>query len=168
MKIWLIGMMGSGKTSVGQMVAARLGVPFADTDRLVEESVGSTIAEYWAEHGEPAFRKVEREVVASLQDAKGIIATGGGAVVDETNRALIAESGTVVWLDARPEALAARVGEGADRPMVATAKTSVKAVLESTRDSRSEIYREMADHRIPTDDLSPLEVAERVEALWKS
>lgn len=168
MKIWLIGMMGSGKTSVGQMVAARLGLPFADTDRLVEEKVGSTIAEYWAEYGEQAFRKVEREVVAALRDADGIIATGGGAVVDETNRALIADSGTVVWLDARPEALAARVGSGADRPMVATAKTPVRAVLESTLDSRSEIYTEIADHRIPTDDLSPEEVAERVEALWKS
>lgn len=69
MKIWLIGMMGSGKTSVGELVAANLGVPFADTDRLVEERLGSSIANYWTEHGEAAFRDVEREVVAGLQDA---------------------------------------------------------------------------------------------------
>lgn len=167
MKIWLIGMMGSGKTSVGELVAANLGVPFADTDRLVEERLGSSIANYWTEHGEAAFRDVEREVVAGLQDAEGIIATGGGAVVDQNSRTVITRTGTVVWLDARPEELAARVGEGADRPLVTTAKTPARALLESTLDMRSEIYREMADHTIHTDDLSPEEVAERVEALWK-
>lgn len=168
MKIWLIGMMGSGKTSVGEMAASKLGIPFADTDRLVEERTGSTVAHFWTEHGEPAFREVEKEVVASLEDADGIIATGGGAIVDETSRAIIARSGMVVWLDARPEALAARLGSGVDRPIVTSAKTPVKTILASTLDVRSEIYKEVADLRIATDDLSPEEVAERIEALWNS
>ncbi len=168
MKIWLIGMMGSGKTSAGQLAASNLGVPFADTDAMVEERVGTSIAEYWAKHGEPAFRKVESDVVASLEGARGIVATGGGAAVDESSRALIARSGKVVWLDARPETLAARVGNGGTRPLLSQTGEPTRTLLELTLDQRLVIYDELADHRIPTDGLSQMEVAARIEELWRS
>ncbi len=167
MKIWLVGMMGSGKTSVGEKAASSLGIPFADTDHLVEQRVGATIASYWTEHGERAFRRVEREVVAELEGASGIVATGGGAVMDEANRAVIARSGEVVWLDARPEALAARIGDSHGRPLLEEGDRPPHELLELTLDERSIAYEELADHRIPTDELSPEEVAARIEDLWK-
>ena len=166
MKIWLVGMMGSGKTSAGEMAAAKLGVPFADTDRLVEERVGASIAGFWKEHGEAAFRQVESDVVAELETVEGIVATGGGAVLDTTNRAIVARSGRVVWLDARPEALAARVGTGGERPLVGGRHASTRATLQLTLDERSSIYEDLAEHRIGTDDLSTEEVAAEIELLW--
>lgn len=167
MKIWLVGMMGSGKTSVGEKAASNLDVPFADTDHLIEQRVGSTIATYWTERGERAFRRVEREVVAELEDAGGIVATGGGAVMDEANRAVIARSGVVIWLDARPESLVERIGDFGGRPLLEKGGAPAREVLASTLDERSVVYRELADHRIATDELSAEEVARRIEALWK-
>lgn len=166
MKIWLIGMMGSGKTSAGQLAASNLGVPFADTDRMVEDRVGGSIASFWNERGEAAFRQVECDVVAELETAKGIVATGGGAVLDHASREIVARSGRVVWLDARPEALAARVGKRPDRPLLSGSAASTRLTLQLTLDERSAIYDEVADHRIPTDDLSTGEVAARIELLW--
>ena len=166
MKIWLIGMMGSGTTSAGELAASNLGVPFADTDRMVEDRVGVSIASFWNEHGEAAFRQVESDVVAHLETADGIVATGGGAVVDTASRDIVGRSGTVVWLDARPEALAARVGETPDRPLLSESPASARITLQLTLDERAAIYEELADHRIPTDDLSTEEVASRIESLW--
>lgn len=168
MKIWLIGMMGSGKTSAGKIAASRLGVLFNDTDRLVEAKVGQSVAEYWKDHGEQAFRDIEKSVVQGLADTEGIIATGGGVVLDTDNRALLSSSGSVVWLDATPSALAARVSGSAERPLLAGSEHESERVLMDTMEDRIGLYKSIADHRIPTDDLAAEDVAREIEALWKS
>lgn len=168
MKIWLIGMMGSGKTSAGEIAASNLGVAFLDTDRLVEEKLGMSIARFWTEHGEKAFREVERSVVEEIVDVEGIVAAGGGVVLDEGNRELLSRSGTVVWLDATPAALASRVAGSTDRPLLVQAGEQPEVVLETKLQQRIGLYESVSEHRIATDDLAPGQVAMRIEALWKS
>lgn len=168
MKIWLVGMMGSGKTTAGSMAASALGVPFLDTDQLVTDKVGTTIAELWSDEGEGVFRSAERAVVADIEARSGVVATGGGVVLDAVNRAILARSGTVVWLEASPRVLAARVSTSAERPLLETADQPAVAVLERTLAERSILYEAVADHRVDTDHLDAAAVARRIEGLWKS
>lgn len=168
MKIWLVGMMGSGKTSAGALAAAGLGVPFLDTDQLVAEKVGKTIAELWSDEGEEAFRSVERAVVTDVEASSGIVATGGGVVLDELNRAALARSGTVVWLEASPSALASRVSGSAERPLLETAGEPAVSVLARTLADRSWLYADVAEHRVDTEVLDVEAVAQRIQGLWKS
>lgn len=119
-RLVLIGMMGAGKTSIGQALAERLGWPFTDTDDEIVACTGSSIPELFARDGEPAFRQVESEVVTRTLALPGprVIAVGGGAVVNAANRAGLRDRATVVWLRARVTTLAARVGGGDGRPML--------------------------------------------------
>jgi shikimate kinase len=111
--------MGSGKTTVGRRLAARLGWPFHDADEEIERAAGMTIREMWDRHGEPAFRDGERRVVARLLErGRAVIATGGGAFVQPDTRALVLERGTAVWLDADLAVLAARVAKRSTRPLL--------------------------------------------------
>lgn len=167
MRIWLIGMMGSGKTSAGEIAARNLGVPFMDTDRIVEQRTGESVTSLWSASGEEAFRDVERTVVEELAGEEGIVATGGGVVLDAVNRQVLVDSGTVVWLRAEPSTLAARVAMTSDRPLLAGSEDRV-GVLETKLRERLDLYESVADYRIETDDLSPAEVAGEIEALWKS
>lgn len=168
MKIWVIGMMGSGKTSAGEIAATNLGVPFIDTDQVVEERTGMSVAGVWASGGEETFRDIERSIVEELVDAEAIVATGGGVVLHEGSRRLLVESGTVVWLDATPSALASRVAGSSSRPLLAGAEEEPEEVLETKLSERVALYESVAHHRIDTDGLSPVEVARKIEALWKS
>ena len=107
--IVLVGMMGAGKSSVGRRLAARLGVPFIDADTEIEAAAGMTIADIFARHGEPEFRKGEARVIARLLEAgPQVLATGGGAVMDPNTRALIAAKSVSVWLKADLEVLLRR------------------------------------------------------------
>jgi shikimate kinase len=121
-KLILIGLRGSGKTSVGRRAALRLGIPFIDTDRAVVDRAGKTIADIFRDSGEPAFRALEKEAVADALRAPGpaVIAAGGGAVLDPANVAAFRAAGFVVWLTAPIDTLAARVaadsGTAAGRP----------------------------------------------------
>lgn len=119
-RLVLIGMMGAGKTSIGQALAERLGWPFTDTDDEIVACTGSSIPELFARDGEPVFRQVESEVVTRTLALPGprVIAVGGGAVVNAANRAGLRDRATVVWLRARVATLAARVGGGDGRPML--------------------------------------------------
>ena len=116
--IWLIGMMGSGKTTVGELAAAARGMPHRDMDRLIEEREGRSVAEIFAADGEDFFRKLEKETVARLaadpEDA--VVSTGGGAVLDQSNREAMRRSGAVAWLDAPASVLAGRAQGG--RPLL--------------------------------------------------
>jgi shikimate kinase len=117
--IVLVGMMGAGKTSVGELLAERLGLPFVDSDAEIERETGLTIAAIFARFGEAHFREVERRVLARLVGAPPrVIAGGGGAFVDVATRALILEWCISVWLQADPATLAARVGDGGERPLL--------------------------------------------------
>lgn len=109
--IVLVGLMGVGKSTIGRRLAARLNLPFVDSDQAIEDAAGLAVAEIFERYGEPYFRDGERRVIARLMEgAPKVIATGGGAFMNETTRALILDRATAVWLDADLEVLAARVG----------------------------------------------------------
>ena len=117
-KIYLVGFMGAGKSTVARRVAHTLGWTPEDTDRQVEALEHRTIAEIFADRGEPYFRDVERNALKSLIGMRhAVVATGGGTFVDATNRALINEDGASVWLDVSFETLSRRIPSDGRRPL---------------------------------------------------
>jgi shikimate kinase len=117
--IALVGLMGAGKTSVGRRLAKRLSLPFADTDAEIEAAAGLGIAEIFERFGEAHFRDGERRVIARLiEGPRQVIATGGGAFMNEETRALILTRCTTIWLDGDIDTLAARVGRRGHRPLL--------------------------------------------------
>ena len=115
----LVGMMGAGKSSIGRRLAARLGIPFVDADSEIERAAGMSIPEIFAKHGEPYFRAGEARVIARLLDGgPSVLATGGGAVMDEGTRELIGVKGISVWLNADIDVLVRRTKRRNDRPLV--------------------------------------------------
>lgn len=117
--IVLVGLMGVGKSTVGRRLAVRLGLPFVDADHEIEEAAGMTIADIFERFGEPYFRDGERRVIARLIDGRPkVIATGGGAFINDETRALILKSAVAIWLDAEPRVLASRVSRRDTRPLL--------------------------------------------------
>jgi len=115
----LVGMMGAGKSSIGRRLAARLGIAFVDADSEIEGAAGMTIAEIFAQHGEPYFRAGEARVIARLLDSgPSVLATGGGSVMDAHTRDLIRDKGISVWLKADVDVLMKRTKRRGDRPLV--------------------------------------------------
>ncbi len=156
--VLLTGPMGAGKSRVGRALASALGWKFVDTDVSVEKAAGMKIAEIFAREGETGFRNRERAVLESLPEQGAVIALGGGAVVAEENRVLLRSKGTLVWLDARPETLVERIGEAAERPLLAGLDRAARiAKLAALRDSRAVAYA-TAVHHIETDGRSADEV----------
>ena len=164
--MWVVGMMGSGKTTAGRIAAHDLGVAFLDTDDVIAERMGCSIAQFWGERGEAAFREVEKVATASLAGRAGVKATGGGVVLDEENRHILNESLKVVWLVAEPETLAARIESQEARPLVASEKLDVE-VLTEMLGQRSHLYAEVATHQIDTETLDPASVALALEEIWR-
>lgn len=118
--IILTGFMGVGKSSIGREVAARTGRPFVDLDDLIVARAGKSIPEIFAQDGEPAFRALEAALCREMGEPAGrVVAVGGGAVVDPANRAALARGGALICLDAEPETLIRRIGDDANRPMLA-------------------------------------------------
>jgi shikimate kinase len=118
--IVLIGLMGAGKTAVGKRLAARLDLPFVDADNEIETAAGQTVSEIFAEHGEAYFRQGERKVISRLLDAcPQVLATGGGAFMNEETRANIEARGISVWLRAELRVLMKRVSRRGNRPLLA-------------------------------------------------
>jgi shikimate kinase len=114
----LVGMMGAGKSSVGRRLAGRLGIPFVDADSEIEAAAGMTIPEIFARHGEPYFRAGEARVIARLlESGPQVLATGGGAMMDENTRALIRDKGVSIWLKADLDVLLKRTKRRNDRPL---------------------------------------------------
>ena len=160
-RMWLVGMPGAGKTTVGRAVATQLGVEFTDTDELVESMVGRSIATIWSEDGESIFREFETIVVSGLGDVTGVISSGGGAILEPRNRAVM--SGMVVWLEARPETIASRLDGNSNRPLLAG--VMVDRIVE-TLTAREALYASIADHRVSTDTVTIDEVVSEVVSLW--
>ena len=158
--IWLIGMMGTGKTTVAALVATLLGRPVVDTDAIVMESTGRTIPELFAE-SEMAFRDAERMAIASFAAAPAsVVATGGGAVLDDRNVILMKELGTLVLLTAGIDEILERLDvAGGARPLFTDAEALVRIDAE-----RRERYFEVADVIVDTSDKEPNQVAEEVVA----
>jgi shikimate kinase len=145
----LIGMMGVGKSSVGKMLASQLRLNFIDTDDEIETAAGMTISEIFERFGEDYFRDGERRVIARLIDGgPKIIATGGGAFVNEQTRELIKARCHSVWIDADIDILVARVSRRSHRPLLVG--KDPKTVLSDLLEKRGDIYA-MADFRVSSD-----------------
>jgi shikimate kinase len=158
-------MMGAGKTEVGKLLAARGPHRFADLDDLVELDAGRTVSEVFEVEGEEGFRRRERAALERLRGEPGmIVATGGGAVLDHANLASMRGSGTVVWLDARPATLSARIAGSGHRPLLSGVDPAAR-LLELSNQRRG-AYQAAAHYRVMTDGRSVEEVADEVEELW--
>ena len=137
--IVLIGLMGAGKSSVGRRLAEKLGFDFVDADHEIEAAAGKTISEIFADHGEPYFREGERRVIARLLGKGGqVLATGGGAFMNEETRARIQENGVSVWLQAPLGLLMKRVMKRQDRPLLKA--EDPEAVMRGLIDQRYPVY----------------------------
>jgi shikimate kinase len=146
----LVGMMGAGKTSVGRRLAHVLGIPFRDADAEIELAAGCTVNEIFERFGEPAFRAGERKVIARLLgEPPHILATGGGAFMDEETRARIKEGAISIWLRAPIELLLERVMRKDTRPLLRN--TDRRAALDRLLKEREPIYAQ-ADITIESDD----------------
>lgn len=144
--IVLIGLMGVGKSTVGRRLAKRLDLPFVDADAEIESAAGMSIADIFDRFGEGYFRDGERRVIARLIDGTPkVIATGGGAFINEETRGLILESATAIWLDANPAVLAERVARRDTRPLL------------RNRDPL-EVLRELARVRNPIYAMAPIHI----------
>ena len=147
--IFLVGMMGAGKTTVGRLLARRLKLRFVDSDQEIESRCGVKIPLIFEIEGEAGFRAREAQVLSELTALEGIVlGTGGGAVLAEDNRRRLSTNGTVVYLRARPEDLYERVRHDRNRPLLATADPLGR--LRELYAQRDPVYRSIADLTIDT------------------
>ncbi|MER7167800.1 shikimate kinase [Micromonospora sp. NPDC000207] len=158
----LVGAPGSGKTTVGETLAAALGVGFRDTDTDIEALAGKPIPEIFIDEGEAHFRDLERAAVAAaLTSHPGILALGGGAILAEENRAALVGH-TVVHLSVELTDAVKRVGLGVGRPLLAI---NPRATLKHLMDQRRPLYAEVATATVVTDGRTPTEIADEIVSL---
>jgi shikimate kinase len=137
----LVGMMGSGKSSIGRRLATRLAMPFVDADTEIEQAAGMTIPEIFEQHGEPYFRAGEARVIARLLDhGPQVLATGGGAFMNGDTRAVIRHKGVSIWLKAELDVLMKRIKRRNDRPLLKTDDPA--ATLKALIAERYPVYAE--------------------------
>lgn len=155
--LWLIGMMGTGKTTVGVISAERTGRPFLDVDATIMEASGRTIPELFAE-GEDVFRRWETDMVREASAHQpSVIATGGGAILATTNVKTMRSTGTIVLLTAPVDVIAERIDLRGDRPL-ATSQEALAALAEL----RLATYLEASDHAVATEGRFPADIADEV------
>ncbi|MQA66366.1 MAG: shikimate kinase [Alphaproteobacteria bacterium] len=160
--IVLVGLMGAGKTSIGRLLAERLGLPFVDSDAEIERAGGAAIDEIFVLEGEATFRSGERRVIARLLSGPpAVIATGGGAYLDPTTRATVRERAVSVWLKANLDTLVKRTSRRGGRPLLK--RGDPRKILASLIDERYPVYGE-ADLTVETGEESPEIVVKRVLA----
>lgn len=158
--IVLVGMMGAGKSSVGRRLGARLALPFIDADTEIEAAAGMTIPEIFERHGEPAFRSGEARVIERLLDAgPQVLATGGGAFVNDTTRAAVRGKAVSLWLKAEFDVLMRRIKRRSDRPMLKTADPAT--TLQRLMAERDPFYAE-ADLIVESRDVPHMTVVEEI------
>ncbi len=164
-KLVLVGAMGAGKTTVGRRVSDAWGVAFRDTDHDIEQSEGRAVSDIFVDSGEARFRELEREaVVAALTGYDGVLALGGGAVLDERTREALAGH-RVVFLRVGLGEATKRVGLGVSRPLLLG---NVRGRIKQLIDERTPVYESVATHVVDTDGLAIDEVVARVSALLDS
>lgn len=147
--IALVGLPGSGKSSVGRQLARRLGVPMTDSDAVIEQRIGESIRSFFEREGEERFRDIEEEVIGALcSSAEGVLATGGGAVLRRSNRKALHERSTVIYLRSSPEELQRRLRHDTHRPLLQVADPRAK--LRELYAQRDPLYRETAHFIIET------------------
>lgn len=162
--LWLLGMMGSGKTAVGREVARLTGHRFVDLDAEIERDAGMDVARIFSREGQAGFRRRERQALLAVAGEAIVVATGGGAVLDQRNVATMRETGTTVWLSAGVGTLAARVGDGRGRPLLSTSEPGER--LEAILAERQPLYRQAADSEVDTEGRTVEDLAREVRELW--
>lgn len=154
--IYLIGFMGSGKTSTARMLASRLNCPYSDTDSEIEASTGLSIPEIFYREGEAYFRNKESEILFGMPDSDYVISTGGGIIGKEENRKWMKKNGLVVFLHASWEQITQRLGNDSSRPL--WNGNGKKELF----DGRQELYQKTAHFVISTDGKTPARVADEI------
>jgi len=163
--LWLIGMMGSGKSEVGRRIAELTETPLIDLDERIVADQGRSISEIFASEGELAFRRREKMALENAaHEFPAVVATGGGVVTSDGNAALMREYGTVIYLMAEPATLALRIGEESGRPLLAGGGR-VEILTEILR-QRASLYEGAAHHMIETEGQSIDEIAGKAIGLW--
>lgn len=161
----LVGAPGAGKSTVGRRLARRWAVPFRDSDQMIESETGKTVAEIFVDEGEATFRAMERDVIARALDAdEGVLALGGGAVLDESTRNRLADV-PCVWLRVGVPEAAKRVGLNTSRPLLLG---NVRGTLMSLLDERTPLYEEVATWVVDTDGLAVDDVVAAVASAVES
>jgi shikimate kinase len=168
--IFLIGYRCTGKTSAGKTLAAKLGLTFVDSDRVIVAEIGCSIAEFIAANGWGAFREKERNVIARLSEIdRQVVAAGGGAVIATENVVRMRSRGKVIWLRASPDTIRRRMqadtGTAANRPPL-TGQGSLEEIA-AVLDERKHLYADAAHYLIDTDDLNTDEVVEKIIEIIK-
>jgi shikimate kinase len=162
MNIVLIGLRGSGKTTVGRILAQRLGRELIEMDELITRKAGLTIPEIVAKYGWEKFRDIEEDVTSQVAKLDNIVnASGGGVVISKKNIAKLKKKGVLVWLQAGVDTLVNRTGEDTDRPPLVEGR-SWREEMEITLKERKPLYQQAADLAINTENKTPEEVADLV------
>lgn len=159
--VYLCGFMGCGKSTVGKILARKLGCGFYDMDEYIVRKEGMKIPEIFAEKGESYFRETETAVIRELSRSSGIIACGGGAMLKKENAEIAAENGMVVYIDVPFEVCYGRISGDRNRPIV---MNNTKEELEFIYDSRVPVYRENSSVTVSGDGTAQ-DIAERIAAL---
>ena len=149
MKLSLVGLPGSGKSTVGRQLARRLNVPFTDSDHVIEQRIGCSIRDFFAREGEGAFRDIEEEVIRDLmQVPAGVVATGGGAVLRQSTRECLRQASSVIYLRSTAEEVFRRVRHDGNRPLLQVADPLGR--LRALYEERDPLYRETAHFIVET------------------
>ncbi len=164
--IILTGFMGTGKTTVGRIVARELGRPFIDTDELIVAKTGLTITQLFADHGEGYFRRLESETLGKLTTSSGrIIATGGGSLLDAAMVERVSQSGLIFCLTATPEILMRRLEDNISRPLLSGGED--RRGLDALLAERESAYQRLPNH-LDTSKLGPDDVAAKIIGMYRS
>ena len=159
--IFLIGFMGSGKSTIAKMLAEKLGVMRAEMDEMIVQEQGMPITEIFEKFGETHFRDIETDLVRRLQEQDGVIVScGGGAVLREENCSMMKQSGAIVLLTAKPETILERVKDSTDRPIL-NGNMNVEYIA-GLMEKRRACYEEAADFAVATDDKSSEEICQEI------
>jgi len=156
----LIGLMGSGKSSIGRRLAGYLGLSLIDLDDKIINQAGRSIPEIFEQNGEPAFRRMETAALREVVNKHAVIATGGGIVGCEENRLILKAHPPVIWLKASPEFLAHRIDGDSNRPLIAAGDTLKK--LQELASIRYPLYEQCADFILPRGDMTKPEALEAI------
>ena len=158
----LTGFMGTGKTSLGKLLATKLGRPFVDIDKKIESEQQLSIPKIFEQFGETHFRTLEKSAVRELSEKRGlVIATGGGTIKDEDNLALLKNSGVVICLTCSPEEIFLRTARRGERPVLDGGGNERLETIKRLLDERKKFY-DRADYHVDTTEWSPLQIIDDI------